>query len=141
MQDRESVVSIERSLRGNAAGKPPVRTPRLRRSHTMVIIPEDSTLIAYDYLGNLVSDALRPAELTVLRVASRWLSPAAVVKRSKLALPAAVSTVRKLLRSGFLIVEGTRAATEDERFATDWEWDLRAGMFHLATKDSNVASE
>ena len=107
----------------------------------MVIIPEDSTLMAYDYLGNLVSDALRPAELTVLRVASRWSSPAALVKRSKLDRGAAVATVRKLLRAGFLIVEGTRAAAEDERFATEWEWDLRAGMFHLSTKDSNVASE
>jgi SagB-type dehydrogenase family enzyme len=141
MQDREPAAAIERSLRSIAAGKPPARTPRVRRSHTMVIIAEDSTLMAYDYLGNLVSDALRPAELAVLRVASRWQTPAALVKRSKLSRAEAANTVRKLLRAGFLLVEGTRAATEDERFATDWEWDLRAGMFHLSTKDTRVMSE
>jgi hypothetical protein len=52
-----------------------------------------------------------------------------------------VKTVRKLVRAGFLIIEGTRSAIEDERFATDWEWDLRAGMFHLSTKDSAVMTE
>jgi SagB-type dehydrogenase family enzyme len=107
----------------------------------MVIIPEDSTLMAYDYLGTLVSDALHSAELAVLRVASRWQTPAALVKRSQLARAEAAKTVRKLVRAGFLIIEGTRSATEDERFATDWEWDLRAGMFHLSTKDSGVMSE
>lgn len=142
MQDREPAADIvDRSLRSIAAGKPPARTPRLRRSHTLVIVPEESALIAYDYLGNLVSDALRPAELAVLRIAARWQTPAALVKRCDLERRAAVATVRKLLRAGFLIVEGTRAAVEDERFATDWEWDLRAGMFHLSTKDSRVMSE
>jgi SagB-type dehydrogenase family enzyme len=141
MQDRESVVAIERSLRSIAAGKPAARTPRLRRSHTLVIMAEESTLMAYDYLGNLVSDALRPDDLTVLRIAARWSSPAALVKRSKLARASGAATVRKLLRGGFLLVEGTRAAAEDERFAADWEWDLRAGMFHLSTKDSRVRPE
>jgi SagB-type dehydrogenase family enzyme len=141
MQDRELVTAIERSLRSIAAGKPPARTRRVRRSHTMVIIPEDSTLMAYDYLGTLVSDALGAAELAVLRVAARWQTVAALVKRSQLARAAAVKTVRKLVRAGFLIIEGTRSAIEDERFATDWEWDLRAGMFHLSTKDSAVMTE
>lgn len=142
MEDREpAVIAIERSLRSLAAGKPPARTSRVRRASTVVIVPEDSSLLAYDYLGNLVSDALRPADLAVLRVAARWQSPAALVKRSQLDRATAVRTVRKLLRAGFLIIEDTRAAAEDERFATDWEWDLRAGMFHLSTKDSRVMSE
>jgi len=142
MQDRDAAVAvIERSLRNLAAGKPPPRTPRVKRASTLVIVLEDSSLVAYDYLGNLVSDGLKPGEMEMLRIAARFRSPAALVRRSHLDRTSATKALRKLLREGFLIVEGTRAAAEDERFATDWEWDLRAGMFHLSTKDSRVMSE
>src|SRR3569833_511349 len=101
MEDREpAVIAIERSLRSLAAGKPPARTSRVSRASTVVIVPEDSSLLAYDYLGNLVSDALRPADLAVLRVAARWQSPAALVKRPQLAgTPLALLAKRRTRRS------------------------------------------
>ncbi|MEJ7733158.1 MAG: SagB/ThcOx family dehydrogenase [Polyangiaceae bacterium] len=97
---------------------------------------EGSQLVAFNYLANDVSNSLSESDRRILLATERWTTPGRLAAR----LDVKEAAIQRLVRAHCLVVEGTQLAEEDERFALEWEWDLRAGLFHLSTKDQGVAS-
>jgi len=105
-----------------------------------VCVLEGKSFVAYNFLANRVSDDLSDTDCALLLSAERWTSLAQLAKQVG-SPPDFGRKLLRLLRDELLVIEGTARAELDERFESKWEWDIRAGLFHLAIKDPPVMSE
>jgi SagB-type dehydrogenase family enzyme len=126
-----AVVGVLQTL---ARGGPTSSTPSLRRSRTVVFVLEDeASLIMFNYLTNQAVDCSERAYRLLCR-SGEWRAISELVA-GEAELEAAYAEIAAMVEGGFLLVEDTELARDEEAFAEAWEWDVRAGLFHLAIKD------
>ena len=106
----------------------------------MVLALEGTRLVMYNFLTNAVVD-YTPVRAAVMQGLPAWASRrrARTIAGRHVTRPDAV--IEALLRDGFLIEAGTDAARQDEEFVASWDWDIRAGVFHLSIKDPVFLSD
>jgi SagB-type dehydrogenase family enzyme len=108
---------------------------RVRRARTLVLVLEAGGLTMLNFLSHACEPCPALAQ-RLLTAAESWLDPAALVASTPArARRAAAAEVARLIASGWLVVDGTEAARHDATFEERFEWDIRAGLFHLGIKD------
>ena len=101
---------------------------------------ESRRLLVYNYINAKCLD-WAPVRQQLLLSLGTWTSLETVVAKSSTSNRTLRSELARLIESGFVIVKGSDEARLDERYERDWEWDIRAGLFHLAIKDPPFMTE
>jgi SagB-type dehydrogenase family enzyme len=136
--DDPAAVEALSTLRRLAAAEPAATDPIVRRARTIVFVLEGESLVAFDYLTN---EAIDCSELgyRLLRRSEDWRTASELLSDEP-DREAASRELAAMLEVGLLLAAGTELARDDERFEEAWEWDVRAGLFHLAIKDPLMMS-
>jgi SagB-type dehydrogenase family enzyme len=76
-------------------------------------------------------------DLDLLCRLGEWTDPAEIYRLYPAVDPWALGNQIHLLAShGFLIAEGSEAASVDERYASFWKWEATAALYHFGLKDA-----
>jgi SagB-type dehydrogenase family enzyme len=129
-----------RAALGNPAAAD-AATHRLRRARTMLLVVEATGLVMLNYMTSDCVDC-SPLALQILSAADAWREAepllASIDGNDRQAI---VDEARGLVDGGFLVVEGSRLASLDERYESHWDWDVRAGLYHFGIKDAEWMSD
>jgi len=117
-----------------------LRRVRVRRATTIALVIEGQRLVVYNYMTAQCLD-WSPIRQEILLSLANWTSVEHLLARGRASSGRFRSEVSRLVASGFVVVKGSDEALLDERYERDWEWDIRAGLFHLAIKDPPFMSE
>ena len=115
---------------------------RLRRAAAIVSYWRGSELIFENYrIHSAVSAS--PIVASLLHCFSEWRTPAQACSRMSEFTPGSVmSSLRQLVRQGFLVREGSAAARADAKLLDSWSpWLPAGGLLHFSTKDLPYVSD
>jgi SagB-type dehydrogenase family enzyme len=110
-------------------------TARLRRSRTIIFILEETGFVMFNYLTRACVDC-EDLALRLLTAAENWQEVSALLAAVSDERLVVADRLRALVEEGFLVVEGSDRAREDQAYEELWEWDVRAGLFHFSIKDA-----
>ena len=115
---------------------------RLRRAASIVSYWRESELIFENYRTHVLISA-DPVVVTVLDCFGEWQTPAQACSRlSEFTSSSVESAVQQLRRRGFLVEEGSPAASADAKLQASWgAWLPAAGLFHFSSKDLRYVSD
>jgi SagB-type dehydrogenase family enzyme len=108
---------------------------RLRRSRTIIFVLEETGFVMLNYLTRACVDC-EDLALRLLTAADDWQEASALLAAAPGEPSIAAARLRTLVEEGFLVVEGSERAREDQAYEELWEWDVRAGLYHFSIKDA-----
>lgn len=108
---------------------------RIRRARALLVAWSERKLVVLNY-QTLASVSTEPEAVRILHLLEDWTRLSDLFALLSEYTPRSIrAEVRELLRSTFLVIEGTPEAQRDADLARVWSAWLPEGAFHLATRD------
>lgn len=111
----------------------------IRRARALLLQLGGDKVIATHYVARK-SVLLDELSLRLLQLTHAWVRPEDLFEQAAPRDRVAAALVQ-LIDGGFLVVEGTSAARDDEQFARDWEWGAAAGGFHFGLRGARYEDD
>lgn len=108
------------------------RAPRIRRASCLVGYWRNDAFVLENYLARTQTTVSLPV-LHVLTTLKDGIS-LRVCQRAFAALPKGHTILRRLLRQGLLVVEGSECERRDAHLEQSWEWGPSCRFFHFVTQ-------